>query len=227
MDGQDLVDLTIAKLVPITDANQAANINSTFALAAINEAYHTVERTALWKWSEAETTFDSVVDQRAYDEQTDIATDLVTIQHIWDDEQQCDLTFLDERQRYHSQGQSVTGVPDSWSRWAGNVILHPTPSVVRTFTVRYYAQWDDLATNTSPVFPAMYHDMLADFAASVLALRMPPTGDRFLPASRAEPHKQMFNQKLVAMVNDERSGVTMDEIRNHDWEEYVTYSQDW
>lgn len=226
MDGQDLIDLTIAKLVPITDAQQASNINSTFVLAAVNEGYHTVERTALWKWSEAETTFNTVASQREYAEST-IASDMMTVQHIWDDTLQTDLTFLDERQRYHSYGQSVTGVPESWSRWAGNVILHPTPSAVRTLTVRYYAQWSDLTVSTEPVFPAMYHDMLADFAASVLALRLPPTGDRFLPASRAEPHRQAFNQKLVAMVNDERSGVTMDEIRNHDWEEYVTYSQDW
>lgn len=226
MDGQALVDLTIAKVVPITDASAQANVNSAFVLAAVNEAYHTVERTALWKWSEAETTFATVANQAEYVEST-IAADMLTVQHIWDDTAQGDLRFLDERQRYHSAGLSVTGVPHSWSRWNGNIILHPTPSGVRTLTVRYYAGWADLTLGTEPVFPDIYHDMLTDHAAGVLALRLPPLEGRYLPGSRAEPHRQQFFAKLQQMVNDPRSGVTMDEIRNHDWDEYVALSQDW
>jgi len=226
VNGQELVDLTIAKLVPITAVDQAANVNNDFVLAAVNEAYHVIERSALWKWSEQETTFASAVGTSEYAEAT-VASDLITIQHIWDAEQQCDLTFLDERQAYHSHGKNVTGIPEAWSRWSGNIILHPTPSVVRTFTVRYYGSWTDLGVDDSPVFPTSYHDILTDYAANVLALRLPPTGGRFLPGSRAEPHKMAFVEKLSQMVNDPRSGVTMDEIRNHDWDRYVSRSQDW
>lgn len=224
MDGQALVDLTVAKIIPITDAEQAANINTAFVLAAVNEAYHHVERTALWKWSEAEATWTTVAGQRAYAE-ADIAADLLTVQHVHDPTTDTLLEFLDERQSVFTSAS--TGVPHAWSRWKGEMILHPTPSGVRDLTVRYYAGWADLALDDEPVFPAIYHDLLADKAAATLALRLPATGNRFLPGSRAEPHRMEFEAKLAQMVADPRSGVTMDEVRNHDWDTYVAHSQDW
>ena len=226
MNGQDLVDLTVAKLVPITDAEQAANVNTSFVLAAVNEALHVVERMALWKWSEDEADLVTVIGQQEYAESS--IANLATIQHIYDPGSRWEghLKFLDERQRFHDYGDG-TGIPEAWSRWNGNIRLFPTPSDVRTLKVRYYSYWDDLTLGTEPVFPAIYHDMLADHAAATLALRLPPTGDRFLPGSRAEPHRQAFASKVQQMVNDPRSGVTMDEVTNHDWEDYVTYGQDW
>lgn len=225
MNGQELVDLTIAKLVPITDPEQAANVNTPFVLAAVNEAYHTVERAMLWKYSEAEVDLTSVVGQQAYTE-AGLDPSMLTIQHIWDPSSREELMFLDERQRYHDFGES-TGVPCSWSRWNGSILLFPTPSVVRTYKVRYYAQWNDLTLATEPVFPSMYHDMLTDWAAATLALRMPPTGDRFLPNSRAQPYRETFSAKLDQMIRDPRTFVTQDEVVSHAWTDYVATGEHW
>lgn len=226
MNGQELVDLTVAKLVPITDAEQVANVNTAFVLAALNEAYHTVERAALWKYSEDKATLTTVVGQAEYSEATDVSATLMTVQHVYDATARCELRFLDQRQAVHDYGDG-TGVPEAWSRWQGTITLHPTPSVARALDVWFYSRWDDLTLGTEPVFPPIYHDMLTDHAAATLALRMPPTGDRFLPGSRAEPHRQEFLGKLSQMLNDPRSAITEDEIVNHDWDRYVAASEDW
>jgi len=234
MNGQELVDLAIAKMTAMTDPEIIVNISTPFVLAGVNEGYRTVERAALWKFSEAEATLTTVVGQQDYDEATDIATDLVNIQHIYDPESYLELEFLDERQQVFDYGQN-TGIPEAYSRWSNRIRLFPTPSVVRDLTVRYYAQWDDLTLATEPVFPAMYHDMLADFAAQHLALRMPVSQDlarevqsyRLLPAYRAKPFQDAFATKLNQMMNDPRATVSTDRIISHEWRDYVHYSQDW
>ncbi len=137
-----------------------------------------------------------------------------------------ELAYHDERQRFWDQ--DATGAVEAYSLWSGELRFYPLPSKAESFTLRYYQKWSDLVDPTdTPVIPETWHDLLADFAAGQLALRLPPTGDRFLPYSKAEPYLASFAQGLEEMVNSDLVMKTWDNVPNYGFTEEVLSIGEW
>lgn len=224
MNFAQIVDTAIAKSIALTDTAQIININRAFVGAMVNEGYHVIERAAVWQWSEAEATLTAVVGDR---EPTGYPTDLATIISVWDNTAKIEVGYHDERQK--DLDWSVTNAPPQcYSLWSGEFRLWPKPDDTRTYTLKYYKYWTDLSLDTDePVIPDAFHSLLADYAAGHLTLRIPPTGDRFLPTSKAQPYFENFNRGLIEMLNGPHCVKTLDETLLHDFNDYVVTSEDW
>lgn len=212
-----------AQVVSLTQVERLPNANEEFTKAMVNAAYHKVERAALWKFSEAEAEISSAVDTR---EATGVPVDFNVSVALWDNEAKCLLDFHDERQKFLDV--TDTGSPQYYAVWGGDVRFYPLPKKVQSYTLRYYKKWVDLSDDSDvPEIPETWHDLLINYAAGKLAQRLPPTGDRFLPHSLAQPFLDDFSLDLQRMLDSPLVLPSWDAIPNYGYQDEVLSLQEW
>ena len=217
-----LVETAIAKAVPIGSTPQGTSVNTAFVGAMVNEGYHKVERAALWKFSEAEATLTTTVGSRSV---TGQPTDLGIILGLFNDYEEIPLEYLDKRQGFFDP--DAEGIITNYTYWADTIEVWPTPTRADSLTLRYYKTWPDLSGTDVPLFPEQYHDLLTSYAAGQLILRLPPTGNRFLPDSKAQPYLAEFREGLASMLASPLTLTVADEIYAHDIHELVYHEKEW
>lgn len=218
----DIYGAAIAQVVSLTQTERVINVNEKFVKAMVNAAYHRIERAALWKFSEAE---DEISAEAGTQACQDLPDDFNIPLLVWDNEAKDHLEFHDERQKMINLG---SGIPSHYGMWDGELRFFPTPSSARTYTLRYYKTWPDLVTDAEePIIPETWHDMLVSYAAGRLAQRLPPTGDRFLPHSLAQPFLDSFELDLERMKESPLVMTTWDRVPNYGFEDEVLTLGEW
>lgn len=212
MNLQTLRELAIGKVLGPTAVERGVDVNRAVVNAFINEAYHKVERAALWKFSEAET----VINLAAGAETAAVPADLAVPLMARNDETDQELLFHDERQMFLPPGSGQPGQVEVYSVYANTFRFKPAPRAATTITLRYYKTWPDLVGDADePIFPATWHDILSEYAASKLVLRLPTQGGKYLPASAAEPYKEAWQTGLLKMMESPLTLPTGDNVEAH------------
>lgn len=223
MNYGEITDAALAQVISLGMTEQIVNANRAFVGAMVNKGYHIVERRTLWKFSEKEDTINAVAGTKVC---ADVPADLATTLAIWSSRMKCELPYHDESQRFFPEVSD--GLVQYYGLWADELRWYPTPTQAESFILRYYAKWTDLVADSDvPVIPETWHDLLIDHASGWLAMRLPPTGDRFLPASRAQPFLDTFNARLEEMANSDLVLKTWDEVPNYGYEEDVLGLGEW
>lgn len=227
MDLATLEELSIGKTLGPTQVERGVDISKAFARALINEGYHKIEREALWKFSEAVATISLTAGTATASPPTDLAVPLMARNETTGQE----LTFHDERQRFEPTPRPASnrrGSVQFYGVYGGELRFYPTPQAATTVTLRYYKTWPDLAAPTDePLIPVTFHDILSDYAAWKLTLRVPPVGGRYLPASAAEPHLEAWQNGLARMLASPHVLTSFDKVENEDLIESMMFSEDW
>lgn len=229
MDLATMRQVAPAKVLGGSQASRLMDVNDTLVDALLNEAYHKVERAALWKFSEAEVTLTVPKGQSVpTSPPTDISVPLMA--RNLDTRQ--DLGFHDERQRFHpsEDPDGKTGRIREYGMWGGTLRFFPAASREETIALRYYKGWPDLVLDDDePIFPATWHDLLTDYAAGKLALRLQPVAGKYLPESAARPYLDSWQQGLLAMTQSDLVLPTWDAVHNHALEEsmWAGEGKDW
>jgi len=217
MNLQKIREAAIAQVVAPTQSEQLVNVNEKFVDLMVNKGYHQIERRALWKFSEAEAPISASAGTR---EAQGLPSDYGLPLMVWSDRMKAPLTFHDDRQRFFDL--NAEGEVTYYGVWERDIKFYPLPKRNETFLLRYYKTWPDLEQdNDEPIIPETWHDLLIDYASYWTALRLPPTGDRFLPNSRAEPYLQVFEARLEEMANSDLVMPTWDEVPNYGFQENV------
>lgn len=212
-----------AQVVALTQLDRLPNANEAFVKAMVNAGYHRIERAAMWKFSEAEEEITSVAGQR---EAIGVPTNLSVPLMVHDIEWDRTLDYHDERQKILPL--SDTGHPQYYSVWSGGIRFYPLPTTARGYTLRYYRSWTDLVDDSDePLIPETYHDLLINYGAGKLAQHLPPTGDRFLPHSQAEPYLVQFENDLQRMLDSPHVMKTWDAVPNYGFEDEVLSLGEW
>lgn len=212
MDLATLTELAIGKAVGPQRTDVAVDVSSVYVRALINEALHKVERAALWKFSEAETSLTLPAGSTSLPAPADLAIPLM----VRNDGDDLILQFHDERQRFSDPGSAQNAAPTHYGIWNKELRFSPPPVSATPLTLRYYRSWVDLVADTDePPFPATWHDILSDYAAARLILRLPPTGGRYLPSSAAEPLNEAWQAGLQAMLASPLVLPTGDVVESH------------
>lgn len=223
MNFGEIYRAATAQVVSLTQTERLPNANEEFTKSMVNAGYHRVERAALWKFSEAEANITSVVGTR---EATGVPVDFNVPVAMWDIEAKAPLDFHDERQKFLPLDNS--GTPEYYAVWGGDVRFYPLPKSIRSYTLRYYKKWVDLVDDTDvPEMPETWHDLLINYAAGKLAQRLPPTGDRFLPHSLAQPFLDDFELSLQRMLDSPLVMPSWDAIPNYGFQDEVLSLQEW
>lgn len=223
MNFGQIYQAATAQVVALTQSDRLINANVPFVKAMVNAGYHRIERTALWKFSEGEAQITCTANTRAA---TGVPADLSVPLMVHDDERDYPLDYHDERQK--TLLLKATGHPEYYSMWKGELRFYPLPIATRSYTLRYYRSWSDLVDDTDvPILPETYHDLLINYGAGKLAQRLPPTGDRFLPHSQAEPYLIQFEQDLSMMLDSPLVMKTWDKVPNYGFEDEVLSIQEW
>jgi hypothetical protein len=205
-----------AKVAGPSQASRLMDVSDVFVGALLNEALHKVERAALWKWQEAQTTLTVLAG-------TQVATvppaDMALPFMARNLGTRRDLTFHDERQRFSFDDDPVgrTGRVEQYGIYNGVLRFFPTASQDETIALRYYRAWPDMVADTDvPPFPETWHDLLTSYAAAKLALRLQPVAGKYLPESAARPFQEEWEQGLYAMTQSPLALTTWDKVENHD-----------
>lgn len=223
MNFGEITDAAIAQVLSLSRSNQIIDANRTFVKAMINKGYHIIERRALWKFSEGEGDITAVANTRNC---ADLPSDFGIPLAVWSDRLKCEITYHDERQKFFQL--DATGLVQYYGIWDDEFRWYPLPTQAEDFVLRYYAKWADLsADEDEPVIPATWHDLLIDHASGWLAMRLPPTGDRFLPGSRAEPFLASFEARLEEMANSDLVLKSWDAVPNYGYEDNVLGLGEW
>lgn len=221
MNLGELIDVASAKYMSATHALRGVNFNRDFARVAVNLGYHRIERASLWTFSEAEETLTSTASQRAV---TGLPDDFGKALVVYDLTEERELYYHDDRQAVLPQ--DITGEPDRYSEWAGELRLWPTPKRSRDYLLRYYKTWPDLENDVDePILPPAFHELLASYAARTLVLRTPPEGDRFLPSSAAEPFEIEWREGVQAMFESPYTLKSLDRVPHHDFERLIAHGE--
>ena len=219
MNLGEIIEVASAKYMSATHALKGVNFNRDFARTAVNLGYHRIERASLWTFSEAEETLTSVPNQRV---PSGMPTDFGKALIVYGSREGRELVYHDDRQAVLDQ--DVTGEPSHYSEWAGELRLWPTPTREREYLLRYYKTWPDLVQDSdTPVIPAAFHELLASYATRVLVLRTPPEGERFLPASAAEPFDIEWREGVQAMFQSPYTLKSLDRVPHHEFELMVAH----
>lgn len=223
MNFGELTETAIAQVVPLTAPDQLVNANEAFVKSMINRAYHKIEKRAMWKFSEAEATITATSGTRVC---ADVPADLGIPLAVYSNALKRELDYHDERQGFFDL--ETTGQVCAYSLWQGEFRFFPLPNATETFILRYYRTWTDLIDPSDvPIIPDTFHGLLVDYASGKLALRLPPTGDRFLPYSKAQPYLEDFNVGLEEMANSDLVVKTWDSVPNYGFTEGVLQIQEW
>lgn len=223
MNFQEIYETAIAEVVSLTQTERILNTNEEFVKRQVNRGYHKIEKRALWKFSEGEEEITVPSGSRnPLAIPSDLAVPLMVYSHKLNDE----IAYHDERQRFYNP--TATGTVEYYGIWDDEFRVYPLPRREETFTLRYYRYWTDLSLDGDvPVIPDTFHDLLIDHAAGKLAQRLPPTGDRFLPHSLAQPFLDSFHQGLELMADSDLAMKTWDAVPNYDFHENVLGLQEW
>lgn len=220
MDFATMKQVAPAKVAGPTQALRLADVSEVFVGALLNEALHKIERAAMWKWSEAESSLTVLQGTQVPTVQpADLALPLMA-RNVGT---RRDLAFHDDRQRfnYHDDPTSQrTGRIESYSIYDGTLRFYPVASQEETVAFRYYRSWPDLsADGDTPPFPETWHDLLTTYAAAKLALRLQPVAGKYLPESAARPFQEEWEQGLYAMTQSDLALTTFDAVEQHDLQE--------
>lgn len=223
MNFGEITDAAIAQVVGLGQVDRLVNTNTAFVKAMVNKGYHIVERTSLWKFSEKEAAINTASGTRVC---ADTPDDLAVPLMVYCPRISAPLEYHDERQRFYSAEDS--GPVRAYAMWANELRFYPLPTKDESLTLRYYYQWPDLvADSDEPVFPATFHDLLVDYGSYHLVLRLPPTGDRYLPYSSAQPYLEGFKSGLGEMLSSDLAMKTFDEVPNYDFNEGILGMMEW
>lgn len=223
MTLEELEEAAIGQVIPLTATEDLVNANKTFVRLMINKAYHIIERRTLWKFSEAEAEISATKGEKIC---PDVPEDMAIPLGIWSSRRKQPLSYHDERQKFLFREDE--GVVEYYGLWQGDLIWYPVPKYEETFTLRYYMKWDDLKEATDkPIIPEAWHSLLIDFASGQLARRLPPSGDRFLPHSKADPWIEDFRNGVEQMANSDLVLKSWDEIPNYGFEDEVLSLGEW
>lgn len=221
MNLGEIVEAATAQVIALSNTEQLVNAAPNFVKAMVNKGYHLVERSALWKFSEAEAPITYTAGTREATQPDDLGVPLMVY-----DAQGHPLTYWDDRQAAFPP--SDTGEPRYYSVWEDTIRLWPLPKKEGQFTLRYYKQWPDLVGDADePIIPNTFHDLLVDYGSYQLALRLPATGDRFLPFSQAQPYIEGFQTNLALMLGSDLVMKTWDEVPNYGFIENVLGLGEW
>lgn len=219
-EARDLVDRSIASAVAITSPDRMVDINRAFVLSALNEALRKIERAGPWKFAEATAYTEFEPAQFEATLPPDLAVPLKAVNATTGSE----LIFLDLRQSMdlykdlnaiNAQPQ-VEGQPTYYGVWGRQMQVAPIPRKAVQINVRYYRYLPALEDEDDEVpLPVTYHDLLVNHAVGTVLLRMPAEGDRFLPASAAEPWFAKFQEGLFEMQASPLSSETLDAVNDH------------
>lgn len=212
MNLAELVELAKYQALGPSRSGDLLDVNDVVVKAHINKAYHRVENAGTWKWSEKEDD-ELVVSKGEYRLNAGLV-DLGVPLLAYNVDSKTMLDYVDDRQRV--QDADDRGVINSYTEYGGELRFYPRASKDTTVMVRYYAKWLDLVDgNDRPVFPEAHHHILADYATGMMLLRIPPTGDRFLPESAARPWLQSWEEGVAEMIMSPLNLKTLDAIRVH------------
>ena len=223
MNFGELKDVVIAKAVPITSTDLSVNINEAFIGAMVNEAYHKIERLALWKFSEAETTLTVSSGNTTPDSTpSDFGIPLTILNTVTDTE----LRYVDARQVWMEDDAS--GKITDYYIFADTLTFYPEADSDQDLTMRYYKVWPDLsADGDEPILPSTWHDLITDYATWKTILRLPATGDRFLPNSRAEPFRADYEQGIRELLSSPLVLHSFDRQVSHAMEDFFSSAEHW
>lgn len=217
MTGEQIIELGFAKAMSAMSGARTMALNRALALAAINEGLHKIETAGVWEFLEAEETVTSTPENRVLVSPSDLSKTLL----VWDTAAETRLDYFDDRQGVlplSDRGQ----VPHMYSEWNGEIRLWPTPTAARDYLVRYYAKMTELsAESDEPVLPEMFHDLLVSYVAYYLTLRAPSEGQRFLPASAAQPFLLEWQEGLNRMLASPFTMKSLDRVPWHEHAEMV------
>lgn len=215
MNLQEMEQVAVAKVAGPSQASRLVDANPLFVRAMLNEAYHKIERAALWKFSEAQATLTIPAGSQV---PTATPTDLAVPLMARNLDTRRDLVFHDERQRFHSADDPTSGqgTVQEYGIYGGQLRFFPAAARATTVALRYYRTWADLVAPTdTPIFPDTWHDLLTEYAAAKIALRLPPVAGRYLPESAARPFQDGWEQGLYAMTQSDLVLPTWDAVANH------------
>lgn len=223
MNFGQIVDAAIAQTIGVTETEQLVNASPDFVKAMVNKGYHIIERSALWKFSEGEATINATAGIRVCG---DLPSDLGVPLLVYSNRLRTELPYHDDRQRFAYPDS--TGPILYYSLWGGELKFYPLPSADESFVLRYYKSWPDLVDDSDePLIPATFHDLLVDYGSYHLTLRIPPTGDRFLPNSAAQPYLDAFEANLSRMLASDLVMKTFDSVPNYGYLEDVLGDPEW
>lgn len=217
MNLGELRDLARAQSFGASRAADLVDVGDAIVDAHVNKALHKIERAAVWKFSETETDLTVPSGQRT---PTSPPSDVGTLLFAYNLDSGDHLQFWDDSQRVYDPDD--TGSVAWYGTWGGTLTFYPTPTSDTDVRLRYYRVWPDLsADGDTPLFPATFHDVLADYATAMLLLRVPPQGDRFLPESAARPWMDQFRAGVAEMVASPLALRTADSVTNHDHRDMI------
>lgn len=212
MNLGQLVELAIGKAMGPTEApERLLAVNKSLVRALVNTGYHRIERAAMWKFSEAQATLlFNAGNPNPTNWPPDVAVPLI----VFDPATERELEFHDARQRFHITRSGAR--PETYSLWNQIITVTPVPTTSYSLELRYYRHWPDLlADEDEPLFPATWHEILADYAAAKLLLRAPARGERDLSESQARPFEQAWQHGLAEMLASPLAMPTADIILSH------------
>lgn len=213
----EIINTAIAQAVGPTETERILNVNREFVQAMVNKAYHRIERVEFWRFSEAREEIDCETNTRELPNQPD---DIQLVLGMWNLSTGEPMRYLDERQ--YTPNQKARGRVHAYSLWGETVRLWPLPVRADTLELKYYRKWRDLvAANDEPVIPEAWQQLLIDYATGHTILRIPPRGDRFLPASAAQPYLEAFEEGLAEMRMSPLTLPTADQVPHHDLEDLI------
>lgn len=149
-----------------------------------------------WSFYEADYTFTTVGDQRAYD-LTSIGADLSTVDAVEHDDWLC-LPISHQLAQGQYAGSDVTGTPTNFSIWNGKLHLWPTPGEAITVTVRGYrdpADWIAQGSGATPDCPVEFHPLIVLWALHRAYLQQDD-------AQMGQMMRQMFAEQFRVLSDD-------------------------
>ena len=223
MNLGEIVEAAIGQVIPLTSADQLVNANKEFVRLMANKAYKQIERRTLWKFSEAEEEVTATSGVRVC---ADVPVDFAIPLEIFNLSTKQELTYHDER-----QGTLILDQPGSvkmYGLWKDELRWYPLPKATETLMLKYYKSWPELTDDSDePIIPSAWQYLIVDYASGQLARRLPPTGDRFLPHSKADPWIQDFLVGVEEMANSDLVLKTWDRVPNYEFENEVLGMGEW
>lgn len=216
MDLSELRELAKFQALGPRRMTDYVDVSDKLTNAHINKALHIVESAALWKYSLAEAEFTVAKGNTLpTGPPTDVGVTILAFSKEIEDE----LVYVDDRQRVRDTANE--GVVGFYTDYGGELRFYPPANKATTIVLRYYKTWPDLVNDTdTPVFPATWHHVLADYATSQLLLRMPQSGE-VPPQVESQGWLNTFQSGLQMMAGSHLALPTLDAITNHAYNEMV------
>ena len=218
----DLVDEVIARAVPNATPDDLVSVSRDFVLRALDDAHRRIERHAPWKFAEARAT-------RSVSSGTPeiyAPPEAATILKVFNTTTGEELEYVDlrqnmrlwERMNYRDGTGRVRsyGEPRWYGMWTNIIYLAPVPRRDMQLDLYFYRHFTPLDDEDAiPTLPSPHYDLLVDFAVGEVLLHLPPSGDRYLPQSVAEPYFERFAHSLEQLEASHSAKTTLDQVLWH------------